>query len=210
MAQLLGSPGLRPYARPTPGLDGVLILDGVRGFPCKVHRPWTFSNESGPAFQQLQQVLHEGESRSPPKGARWQAAKPGLEPFLAEVDSMIGDLHLETENGCCVKALNLCAKTLTLDWFGSLHFSFWEGAAKKLGNATSHGQVLPSDANWLNRVNAYLMQHGLTAELYLPWSGGGSAENPNGVSLPNSLHLRIIEVGVHSGSGVPNALQMSK
>jgi len=129
------------------GLDGALLLQGVvkpwwQLCPTQ-KRPITFQDQLG-VWQSSPGSWPYEKGLNTPCSERWRAAQPGMEPFLQEVDTRVGAIAMtdKTTRGDqrCMKALQ--------------------------GPTTDqYGNAVPQEATWLGRVNAYLRQHGLLAEL---------------------------------------------
>ena len=108
----------------------------------------------------------------------WVAARPGMEPFLHEVDALVGDILCSGKGG-------------------------WRECQRVLG------------ATWLGRVNAYLRQYGMIADLTVSVHEPSNADNgyhnwedPYDDGLKMCIFRDTRAGQPASTSGVPEALHM--
>ena len=191
-----GALGVGQNPRPA-GLDGALPLSGVPQPCCPGQKTCFWPTIKRPITFQVP-YWDEGGQSSPgswtynlgmnaPCSERWRAAQPGMEPFLQEVDTRVGAIFMTGNKRGCMKALQ--------------------------GPTTDqYGNAVPQEATWLGRVNAYLRQHGLLAELHLSIERDYDhvEYHQRRPDRDGGLSLRIFIDASQPGrtSGVPNALHM--
>ena len=112
----------------------------------------------------------------------WVAVRPDMEPFLHEVDALVGDILIQFRGG---------------------HNVVWREIQRVLESA------------WLGRVNAYLRQHGMIADLIVSvWDPSNDPNSGDSYNAPDprddglTLYIFRDTRAGQTASGVPEALSM--
>lgn len=109
---------------------GVVLCFGIPccGCGCEKNRPYTFSNniKIGSTTENMSKT-----ALRPPRGERWESAKPGMETILQEVDGLVAS----------------------------------EVSGFPMISNHRHLKTVLENRGWLGRVQTYLKQHSLFADL---------------------------------------------